>query len=410
MYSELTIKMTKQLSKKEKKEFGIFITPYPIIEKLTSQVFHHIGKTDNVSIIEPSCGTCEFVKHLDNICESSIITAIEFNPSIFEEIKSLEFKNNTTIVFHDFIKYKPLHPIDLIIGNPPYFVCKKEIVPKEYTKYMVGRPNIFGIFILHSLSLLKEDGGILAFIVPTSLLNAAYYSKIRGYIHETCDILNILSFNEDADVDVGFLDTRQQICGLILRRRLKSATMKECSFSLKINNEIIFTNDSLSLQNIFNGSKTISQIGCKVKTGNIVWNEKKELLTEDETSTMLLYNSNISKTNTLETKIFKNDEKKQYINISGKREIVIVVNRGNGNAAYKLTYAIVDMERDYLVENHLNIIYYDGNIDNNEKKIIYSKIIESFQNEKTQLFINMFLGNNGLSKTELETVFPIYGF
>jgi hypothetical protein len=395
------------LSKKEKKDFGIFITPHPIIEKLTSNAFHHIGKIDNVSIIEPSCGTCEFVKHLDNICESSIITAIEFNSSIFEEIKSLEFKNNMTIIFHDFIKYKHSHPVDLIIGNPPYFVCKKEIVPKEYTKYMVGRPNIFGIFILHSISLLKEDGGILAFIVPTSLLNAAYYSKIRGYIYETCDILNIISFNEDT----GFLDTQQQICGLILRRRLNSTTMKQSSFSLKINNEIIFTNDSLSLQNIFDGSKTISQIGCKVKTGNIVWNEKKKLLTGNESSTMLLYNSNISKTNTIEPKMFKNDEKKQYINMTGKRETVIVVNRGNGNAAYKLTYAIVDMERDYLVENHLNIIYYDGeHVDNEKKKEIYSKIINSFQNEKTQLFINMFLGNNGLSKTELETVFPIYGF
>lgn len=408
MYSELTIKMTKQLSKKEKKDFGIFITPRSIIEKMTNQVFHHIGKIDNVSIIEPSCGTCEFVKHIDNICESSNITAIEFNPIIFEEIKSLEFKNSTRVIFHDFIKYTHpgLHPVDLIIGNPPYFVCKKETVPKQYAQYMFGRPNIFGIFILHSISLLKENGGILAFIVPTSLLNAAYYSKIRGYIHETCDILNILSFNED----VGFLDTQQQICGLILRRRLKSEPVKECSYSLKINNEIIFTNDSLSLQNIFNGSKTISQIGCKVKTGNIVWNEKKELLTGDESATLLLYNSNISKTNTIETKIFKNDKKKQYINMTGKSDIVIVVNRGNGNAAYKLTYAIVDMEKDYLVENHLNIIYYDGNIDNNEKKAIYSKIIESFQNEKTQLFISMFLGNNGLSKTELETVFPIYGF
>jgi hypothetical protein len=408
MYSELTIKITKQLSKQEKKEFGIFITPHTIIEKLTTHVLSHLDKIDNISIIEPSCGTCEFVKHIDNRCESSVITAIEFNPTIFEEIKSLEFKNSTTIMFQDFIKYKHHCQVDLIIGNPPYFVCKKEIVPNPYVKYMIGRPNIFGIFILHSLSLLKEDGGILAFIVPTSLLNAAYYSKIREYIHETCDILNIISFD-----DAGFLDTQQKICGLILRRRRVEPVpliAKICSYSLKINNTIIFTNDNMSLQHIFNGSKTITQIGCKVKTGNIVWNEKKELLTGDETATLLLYNSNISKTNTIEMNNFKNDEKKQYINMTGKREIVIVVNRGNGNAAYKLTYAIVDMEMDYLVENHLNIIYYDGNIDNHAKRAIYSKIIESFQNEKTQLFIKMFLGNNVLSKTELETIFPIYGF
>ena len=39
---------------------------------------------------------------------------------------------------------------------------------------------------------------------------------------------------------------------------------------------------------------------------------------------------------------------------------------------------------------------------------LFNNIITSFNNSKTQLFINTFLGNNGLSKTELETIFPIY--
>jgi hypothetical protein len=39
---------------------------------------------------------------------------------------------------------------------------------------------------------------------------------------------------------------------------------------------------------------------------------------------------------------------------------------------------------------------------------IYNKVVNSFKNPKTQRFIDLFLGNNGLSKTELETIFPIY--
>ena len=39
---------------------------------------------------------------------------------------------------------------------------------------------------------------------------------------------------------------------------------------------------------------------------------------------------------------------------------------------------------------------------------LFNKIIQSFENPKTQQFIELFLGNNGLSKTELETIFPIY--
>ena len=37
-----------------------------------------------------------------------------------------------------------------------------------------------------------------------------------------------------------------------------------------------------------------------------------------------------------------------------------------------------------------------------------TKILSSFKNQKTQQFIDLFLGNNGLSKTELESIFPIY--
>jgi hypothetical protein len=46
---------------------------------------------------------------------------------------------------------------------------------------------------------------------------------------------------------------------------------------------------------------------------------------------------------------------------------------------------------------------------NNEELIkVYEKIIKSFENPKTKKFIEIFLGNNSLSKTELETILPIY--
>ena len=64
----------------------------------------------------------------------------------------------------------------------------------------------------------------------------------------------------------------------------------------------------------------------------------------------------------------------------------------------------------YLIENHLNEIYDPSGkstlVDNGND--LYEKIINSFKNPKTQMFIDMYLGNNGLSKTELETIFPIY--
>jgi hypothetical protein len=110
----------------------------------------------------------------------------------------------------------------------------------------------------------------------------------------------------------------------------------------------------------------------------------------------------------VEAKTFSNAEKKQYIHgLEGKTEEVLVVNRGNGNSKYKLQYALVGGDGlTYLVENHLNEIYYEDGLPNGSE--LLATVIQSFLNPKTQLFIDYYLGNNGLSKTELETIFPIY--
>jgi hypothetical protein len=142
-------------------------------------------------------------------------------------------------------------------------------------------------------------------------------------------------------------------------------------------------------------------LGLKVKTGNIVWNEHKSELT------VLIYNTNISRANQLVIKKFKNKEKGQYIKKDGRIDPTLVVNRGNGNSTYKLNYAVIT-KGPYLIENHLNEIYSPKKMEKNKLLELYKIIINSFKNPKTQVFIKQFLGNNGLSKTELETIFPIY--
>jgi hypothetical protein len=148
-------------------------------------------------------------------------------------------------------------------------------------------------------------------------------------------------------------------------------------------------------------------MGLLVRTGQVVWNTVKDELTDDNNDTILVYNSNISKDNKFEIKEFKNDEKKQYINREGRIDPVLVVNRGNGNSDYNLNYAVIK-RGPFLIENHLNEIYSPKKINNFDLLKLYDKIIKSFENPKTKKFIEIFLGNNSLSKTELESIFPIY--
>lgn len=403
-FSELTLQVTKTLTKSEKKSFGVYITPNTIIDKLHTSILHHLGnnKSSITNILEPSCGTCEIVNYCDNHYTDVAIDAVEYNETVFHAIKDLTFKNNVNLIHKDFITFKPNKKYDLIIGNPPYFVCKKSDVPEEYEDFIHGRPNIFGLFILHSLSMLNV-GGLLALIIPKSFLNSLYYSKIRNYIKETCTIIKI----EDYSTLNHFIDTEQSTFGLIIQKNITPLACIECKYSMLFNDNYIFTDNSSELKQLFEGSTTIEKMGLKVRTGQVVWNEHKDELTDDDDETILIYNSNISKDNTFVVKTFKNDEKKQYINTDGRIDPVLVVNRGNGNSAYKLNYALIETG-PFVIENHLNEIYSPVKMEKKKLMEIYNKIMTSFKDPKTKKFIELFLGNNGLSKTELETIFPIY--
>ena len=405
-YSQFSIDITRQINRDEKKEYGIFITPKIIITKLFDAIIKYTSENGlNIqTILEPSCGTCEMVNYCDNLFNGTHIDSIEFNSKIFNHIKNLTFKNNVTLINQDFMKFDSSINYDLIVGNPPYFVLEKDYkIPEKIKPYICGRPNMFGLFIIQSIFMLSSNG-ILAFVIPKSFLNSVYYSKIRNFIKETCEIIEIIDFEKDNK----FIDTQQSTFGIILKKESNSKILSiECNYSIKFNDNFMFTNDSVFLKSLLEGTTTLSKLGLSVRTGNIVWNQHKSELTDDDNETVLIYNTNLTKEHTIDLKSFKNEEKHQYIKKDGKITPTLVVNRGNGNSKYNLNYALVTGVGPYLIENHLNEIY-SPIIKKEDLIILFNKIIKSFENPKTQIFIDLFLGNNGLSKTELETIFPIY--
>ena len=66
------------------------------------------------------------------------------------------------------------------------------------------------------------------------------------------------------------------------------------------------------------------------------------------------------------------------------------------------------MEKEYLVENHLICIKSKEKRSNEELRECYTKIINSFENEKTKKFIGLYFGNNAINTAELNEILPIY--
>jgi len=257
------------LERFERKNKGQFYTPRKIVEFILNQ----LNITKDSKILDPACG-----------CGSFLLTAFD----IFKERYNLNFLNNIYGVdindkavkmtqaclymetgFND--EYIPLLKknikygnsivsnkllderafiwgleyqsvlqeggFDFIIGNPPYITFRKNIDydPTEsiYPYIVNGSANAATLMIGRALDLLKNDG-ILAFLLPKSILFVDSYQKLRKYLIENNVILQVF------DLGSKFIDVRGEQCILFIQKRtpLKSKNKTRVRVFKRNNNDI----------------------------------------------------------------------------------------------------------------------------------------------------------------------------
>jgi len=400
-YSDLSKKSTKTIDINEKKKNGIYFTPSTIIKKNIDALNPYFSKIKTV--LEPSCGSCEFINYIDANASNIEMTGIENNEIIYDEIKKIKFKNPTQIINTDFLEWSTTQKYDLIIGNPPYFVMKKDDVSTEYYDYFDGRPNIFTLFIVKSLHMLNPNG-ILSFILPKSFTNCLYYDKLRKYIADKYSILELIDCSDDS-----FIETKQETILFILQNAVKSNTKENAKYMIHIGDYTILNTQEnvVKMRELYKDSTTLNKLNFNVSVGNVVWNQCKAILTDDSKKTRLIYSSDIVDSK-LVVKEYSNKDKKNYIDKPGSTDVILVINRGYGVGDYHFNYCIIDVDYPYLVENHLICVKYGAQKTKPELLELYNKIIQSLNHEKTSEFINLYFGNNAINTTELNYILPIY--
>ena len=354
-------------------------------------------------MLEPACGTCEYITHLQEVKPDVNITGLEIHPTIFEAIQHFQ-NEKTNLLQADFLTHQFPHKYDLIIGNPPYLVLKKDRVLSKYYNFFEGRPNLFILFVIRSLELLNP-GGIISFVLPKNFLNCLYYDKTRKHLVKNYLILDIVDCSTDK-----YLDTQQDTIILVIRNQNPGNHNRVFSFPIS-DYTILGTQENIaSLKSLYEGSSTLHNLGFQVNVGNVVWNQCKKELTDDTSQTLLVYSSDINKQNKLEIKEYKNEVKKNYIKRKGSTLPLLVINRGYGVGSYNFNYCILNENsaQPYLVENHLICIKNTCPLPKKELIKKYKKIIASFENEKCQEFIKLYFGNNAMNTTELCKILPIY--
>lgn len=399
-YSSISKALTKKISKLEKKGNGIYFTPPKTIYENINYLEPYM--TNVKSVLEPSCGSCEYILALTKKYSNIDITGLELNKTIFESIKHLE-NDYVKLLNENYLNYSFEEKYDLIIGNPPYFVMKKNQVDESYYDYFEGRPNIFILFLIKSLKLLNENG-IISFVLPKNFLNCLYYDKTRHYIIKNFEILTIIECNDD------YIETKQETIILVLQNK-KPVSNNNMLYSISVADYIIFgMKDKMSiLKTLYLDSKSLHSLGFNVNVGNVVWNQCKAELTDNKEKTLLIYSSDIAN-NKLEIKQYSNKQKKNYINKKGNTNPLLVINRGYGVGTYNFNYCIINesSSTEYLIENHLICIKNTQSTLKEDLIALYKKIIESFKNKKTLEFIKLYFGNNAINTVELCKILPIY--
>jgi hypothetical protein len=412
-FSDLSRSITSKLSRDEKKRGGVFFTPPAVVAAALGDLDAHIDAGRVRRVLEPSCGSGEFVSQLAAKYPDASVTGVELNDAIFADVQQLpEAVSGRAELIHDDFLRRDFggERFDVIAGNPPYFVMKKSDVPAEYHPHFDGRPNIFILFILRALQLLAP-GGLLCFVLPKSFLNCLYYSKTRELIHRDFTVASVVECSGD------YIDTKQDTVVVTVVNAAPAAPPAPSPFAMPTpgtaGGVVFFPADQVAeMRELTAGATTLREQGFSVSVGTVVWNQNKSILTDDPSKALLVYSSDIVN-NTLRVKKYTNPAKKNYINREGSREPVLVINRGYGVGTYHFSHcllnATVEDARELLVENHLICVRPTAPGPHAETAKRLRAVARSLNSERTRRFIQLYFGNSAINTTELATVLPIFG-
>lgn len=399
-FTELSKELTTALDKETKKQNGIFFTPKCYRKALLDDL---PSMPDVRNILEPSFGSGEFLDDAAARFPGAHITGVELNTTLFDRVAKLP-KDNRELFNQDFIAFNTDRMFDLVIGNPPYVVVKSG-TPSEYKSITTGRPNLFCWFV-HKCIRLLADGGVLAFVLPSSILSTSYYENLRTFIHQHCEILAILEFDK---TKTKYAETEQATVGLILRK----ADAAKDRYIVQHNGRLIFSPHYESIGRALASHPTLDQLGFGVKTGTIVWNQHKgDLIDEENKGALLIYSGNVKhgKFTCFSRNAFKNG-KKQYIKTTKPALVppVILMNRGYGNTNYALSLLLVGTPEDidghtqFYAENHMNVIYPKTDV----AKESIAQVYQYLTSPRNKAYVEQYSGNGAMNSTEISSMMPI---
>ncbi len=187
-----------------KKHTGSYYTPDYLARFISKRVLAYFGGRQRISILEPSVGDGSFIEELNNSDISIHITGVDID-AVELNFAQKKWKGiNSSFVNTDFLLFDTSKKFSAIIGNPPYL--KKGLLTKEQIEISKeihtseglsdkSTKNIWTTFVVKSNKLIASNG-VLAFVLPSELLQVKFAEEIREYLKNQFQRIEIFTFNE----------------------------------------------------------------------------------------------------------------------------------------------------------------------------------------------------------------------
>jgi len=389
-----SIELIKNIPIEQQKIDHIEFTHPSLVKKIISIILKQDFTPKN--ILEPGCGSGEFLYELQKVYPYSNIVGIDQNKMIVDTIQ-YNFASNVTIEHKNFFNVQ--RKFDLIIGWIPFYLMKRENVRRNQQAYIEGRPNSSILYLLQACELIEQNG-IIAFILPASFLSGHSYNTIRDIINTNYQIISV--FNTENKTH----KTHKKYIVLIIQR---TTTMNNESYTCYHRNCITF-NEPQKIAKIKSliTNHNIHSMLLDVKIGTVAMNTHAYCFTNDPTKTQLIYSSNLKGNTIIHSPSNKIKDKTTYVDKEGILDPVIVVNRGYGKGKFHLEFCLIDQTHPFLIENHLMYIYSNQIIPRDEKLKRLRIVQKSLEDPRTNQFVCLYFGNSAINSSELNFILPLY--
>lgn len=380
-----------------RRRLGQYLTPKRLRDRLLDQCDLRPG----MRVLDPGVGTGEFLASVLEREPQARVYGWDEDPAMISVARRVV--PGARLEHRNALDPRDGEPFDLVVGNPPYFQFRAVPALRErFREVISGRVNIFALFFQVGLEALRP-GGRLAFVVPPSMNNGAYFERLRRYLAGRAEI-EFLEIRREPDL---FDRARTAVQLLVLRSGAGAsdgphvATFADPSSGFR---RSIFSENAERLRRLWREGRSLFRLGYEAVTGTVVWNQRRDDLRRapNESTARLIWSRDIGDTVDLP----KEPTKPPFVRAAKRLQgPAIVVNRILGAVGRgRLRCALVPEGMEFVAENHVNVVRRHGRF---APGLDFPELLAALRDPRVGERARLLTGNTQLSAKELSHLLPV---